>query len=125
MNARCCLFLGLVLALGCSQGTTPPPVTTEQLKGRLEAAEAINNVAKRNEVLQAVAEDAADAGDSEIVKRVLDKMNNVAQKNHLASSCALKLAERGKSQDAVEVAKTITNVAKKNETLGKIAKGNK
>jgi hypothetical protein len=37
----------------------------------LEAAEAINNAAQRNEALKTVAEDAADAGDSEIVKRGL------------------------------------------------------
>lgn len=82
-----------------------------------------DNVAKRNKALQVVAEDAADAGDSDIVKRVLQKMTNVDQ-DDAAYSCALKLAKQGKRNEAAEVAQKITDVTKKNDALSRIGTGN-
>jgi hypothetical protein len=116
------LLLGLVFVFGCGEANRPP-ATPEQLRGRLEAATAMTNVAERNDVLVVLAKDAADIGESEIVKQAIGQIGNIAQKNDIAYSCALKLSKQGKIQAATDVAKMIANVAQRNEALGKIAKG--
>ena len=124
MNSRStCLMLALLLVLGCRQEATHQ-ATPDQLKGRLDAAMAMTNVADKCDALAAIAKDAVDANEGEIVKKALDQMTNVAQKNDAAYACALKLSDRGDSQRATEVAKMITNVSQRNEALSKIAKGN-
>jgi len=116
-------MLALLLVLGCRQEATHQS-TPDQLKGRLDAAMAMTNVADKCDALAAIAKDAVDANEGEIVKKALDQMTNVAQKNDAAYACALKLSDRGDSQRATEVAKMITNVSQRNEALSKIAKGN-
>lgn len=123
MNARCwLLFLGSLVLLGCGGGTKQP-ATPEQLKGRLDAASAMSDIGKRNEALATLAQEAADAGETEVTNRALDQILDLGQKNSAAYSCALKLAEGGKTQVAVEVAKKITDLGKRNDALGRIARG--
>jgi hypothetical protein len=125
MSLRLCgLLLCPMLLLGCDQRPREP-ASPEELKGRLDAALSMRNVADRNDALASVARDAAAAGDGDMVKRALGPINNTSRKDEAAAACALKLAEIGKSQVAVEVAKTIHNSPLQNETLGRIAKGDR
>ena len=123
MNLRCCaLLLVPFLVAGCFLKPKQPQ-SAEQLKGRLDAASTMTNVAQRDDALSTIALDAADAGEGDIVKKALEGMSNVSKKNDTAYDAALKLSERGKTPAAVEVAKMISNTAKQNEALSKIAKG--
>lgn len=118
------VLIPLVLVFGCGRSQTPrEPQTPDQLKGRLDAATKITNSTERNEALQTIAEDAADAGISEIVIKALEGITNSSTRNDVAADCALRLAKKGETKGATTVAEGITNSTKRNEVLGKIAKG--
>jgi hypothetical protein len=122
-----CLLCCLLLIFGCGpkQGsqTNERHDTPEQLKGRLDAALSVNNISRRDQALKAIAEDAASAAETELVKQVLEKFNNLSLKDETAVACALKLSAAGQYQSAVEVAKMINNLSKRDEVLQRIAKG--
>jgi hypothetical protein len=118
---RCGVFLGLVLAIGCGKDAKQKQ-TPEQLKGRLDAAIGITDPSKRNDALQSVAEDAAEAGVGEVAQAAAERITDPSRKNNVAAACALKLAERGDTKGATTVAGLITDPSRKNDVLGKIAK---
>ena len=111
----------MCLALGCSSSTSNQ--TPEALNGRLEAALALTDTGKRDGALVKVAEDAASAGQAEVVKKALSRVTDIGKRDDAAENCALKLAKAGKGAEAADVAKTITDSGKRDSTLSKLAKG--
>jgi len=118
----CCL----TLLLGCASkpaSQSNEDLTLDQLKGRLDAALSMSNLNQRDEALKAVAENAASAGQAELVKQALGKFTNLNVKDEVAAACALKLSAAGHAQEGVEVAKMMTNINMRDEALRKIAQG--
>jgi len=113
--------IALCLALGCSSSTSNQ--SPAALNGRLEAALGLTDSDKRDVALVKVAEDAATAGEAEVVKKALSRVTDSSKKDEAAEYCALKLAKAGKGPEAAEVAKTITDSAKRDSVLSKLAKG--
>ena len=120
----CLLVLVMSFVVGCSDQRTPR-ATSEQLKGRLTAALAINDVNQRDAALKSVAQDAAEAAQGEIVTRAVYEINYSVTVDEVAYACALKLLERGQAQAAADVAKLMRTTSKQNEVLSRIAKGGK
>jgi hypothetical protein len=117
---RCGVILGLVLALGCGKDAKSNQ-TTDQLNGRLDAAIGITDQSKRNDALQSVAEDAAEAGVGDVAQTAAERISDQVRRNDVAVICALKLAERGDTKAATSIAGIITDQVKRNDVLGKIA----
>ena len=115
------ILTALCLALGCSSSTSNQ--TPEALNGRLEAALALIDANNRDSALVKVAEDAASAGQADVVKKSLSRVTDIGKKDDAAENCALKLAKAGKGTEAAEVAKSIVDSGKRDSTLGKLAKG--
>jgi hypothetical protein len=105
------------LGTGCSQDKPPP-----NFPAKLDAALAINDVPSRDKALASVAEDAAPAGEADIVKKAVSKISDVPTRDKTAADAALKLAAAGKSAEAVEVAKMISDVPTRDRTLSKLTK---
>ncbi len=89
---------------------------------RLAAAEAINNFAKRDEILAGLARDAAKGSDVASTKRALEGITNLAMKDNAANDSAQALAGLGLLPAAVDVAEFMTNLARKDQTLAVLAK---
>jgi hypothetical protein len=116
------IVVGLALAVGCSNEPKPAQ-TPEQLQGRLTAADAMTNASEKNDVLQVIAQDAADSGAGDVVLKALGKITNASTRNDTAEACALSLAKRGDTRAATAIAQQISNASLKNDVLAKIAKG--
>jgi hypothetical protein len=89
----------------------------------LDAALSMTHLNQRDEALKAVAEDAASAGDAELVKQALEKFTNLNLKDEVAAASALRLSAGGQDQAAVQVAKMMMDLNKRDDVLQRIAKG--
>jgi len=97
--------------------------TTPELKGRLEAAFAVQSSYTRDQLLEGIARDAASQGEAEVVKLTLSKLDSSYTRDRLAEEAALRLAEKGYNQGATEVARVISSSFTRDQVLEKIAKG--
>lgn len=118
------LIFVVLIGAGCSEKPTTRS-TVEQLNGRLTAALAINDMNQRDAALKAVALDAAEAAQGEIVKRAVYEIHDATVMDGTTYACALKLVERGQTQAAADAAKLMHDATKANDILGRIAKGGK
>ena len=118
------LVFAALLFAGCSD-QRKPGAPHEQLKGRLTAALAINDMNQRDAALKSVAQDAAEAAEGEIVKRAVYEIHDLPMLDEVAYACALRLVERGQAQAAADTAKLMRDASKQNEVLSRIAKGGK
>lgn len=107
---------------GCE--SRPAPVSTNtQLQARLDAALGISHTASRDEALAAVANDAARAGEGEIVRTAIQGISNTSTADQAAATSARELARRGAPAFATDVAKLIQHSSTRDEVLHDIAKG--
>lgn len=113
----------LAFLTGCNRDAQRQQ-SPEQLKGRLDAANAISNTTEKNEALKSVAQDAADSGVVEVALKAVEGISNTTTRNEVAAACSRKLAKRGDTKGATDVAQLISNTTLKNEVLAEIAKGN-
>lgn len=111
-------LLAIVLLVGCSRS---PNSTPEGLQGRFQAAQNIQDVAKRDSALATVAEDAGKAGAGEIAVKAIAAISSPDFRDATAARVAESLAKAGKQGDAVEVAKKIDSPNVRNATMEKIA----
>lgn len=95
--------------------------SNDRYAARLDAALAIGILSERDNALQKVALDAADAGRADIVKKAVAGIGGIDSKANVTAQCALKLADADKLQDAVDLAKTIGVGSLRAETLKKLA----
>jgi hypothetical protein len=132
--ARRCFLALLLLCTGCMRPQPPAPRATETpaaetpageegFTARLEAAQGISTLAKRDDALVQLAQDAADGGNGEVVKKAVALIQNVSTRDDAAFSAALRLAKSAKGDDAVAVAKMIMSLDRRDEALARIAKG--
>jgi len=117
------LLCGLALVLGCGGKPSESHVKPNQLHARLDACLTMTNLNARDEALKAVALDAAEIGEGEVVKGALGRFTSLNLKDEAASACALKLSAAGQDQAAVDVAKMMMSLDKRDDVLKKIAKG--
>ena len=117
------MFLLLFLFTGCEdQGATKSSPPTE-LSGRLAAALAMKEGTSRHNTLVKLAEDAAKAGDGDIVLKAIAEVDAGTSRDNTCAICSEALAKQGKTSEATAVAKQIANETSRNNMLGKIASG--
>lgn len=114
------MFLLLFLFTGCKeQGATmssPPTV----LSGKLEAALAMKEGTSRHNTLVKLAEEAANAGDGDIVLKVIAEVDAGTARDNTCAICSEALAKQGKTSEATAVAKQIADETSRNNTLARI-----
>jgi TRAP-type C4-dicarboxylate transport system substrate-binding protein len=116
-------FLLLCLVSGCKdQGSAQNPPQTE-LSGKLDAALAMNEGTSRHNTLVKLAEDAAKAGDGDLVLKVIAEVDAGTARDNTCAICSEALAKQGNTSAATAVAKQIANETSRNNMLGKIASG--
>lgn len=120
-----CMFSGL----GCSDKSNPARPAAGQLQGKLDAALALTDEAKRDESLASVAAEAAEGTRDldpdfarECVKEAVEKIKNPTKKDDTAASCARSLSNRGHYAEATIIAKLIADDGKRDATLAAISK---
>ena len=91
------------------------------LSSRLDAASSVNDYAGRDQLLSAVAVDAAKAGEVQIALTALQKMADFQECATASHETALTLAKRGFRKQAIELAKGIKDDAVRNQTLTELA----
>jgi hypothetical protein len=122
-------LLGLATALvglGCgnSGGTGSRAENSEgSLASRFKAAKAITVQHERDTALAKLAEDAAVAGEPELVKKSVLEITAMPDRDAAAAASAVKLARAKREDAAVEVARLITDQAQRDTVLGAIARG--
>jgi hypothetical protein len=122
------LSLTLFLMVGCRDQTPSrhgggSQATATDFAARLEAAEAIQNLAEHDDALADLAKDAAKAGDGAITKSAIDGIRTSSLHDSAAADAAVLLAKGGKSADALVIAKSIRQSSLRDQTLSAIAKG--
>jgi hypothetical protein len=108
--------LAYCLAAGCNQRKAA------SFDQRLAAGLAVMDQKEKNSLMADLAKDAADAGDSRIVKEALGQIFEDGRRNDTAEACALKLAKAGQRAEALEVAKMIMSQRQQDSVLSKLAK---
>jgi hypothetical protein len=102
----------------------PPTVRSpsrENLTERLAATETITDESIKDKSFTSLAEDAAKAGETEIVKSALGEMVDDNQRDAAAHESALLLAKAGFRKQAIETAKGISDPNIHDKTLAELA----
>lgn len=108
--------LAYCLVAGCEKRE---PASLDQ---RLAAGLAVMDQKEKNSLMVDLAKDAADAGDSRVVKQALGQIFDTGRRNDTAEVCALKLAKAGKRAEGLEVARMIMSQSQQDSVLSKLAK---
>ncbi|QDV30148.1 hypothetical protein Spb1_20760 [Planctopirus ephydatiae] len=117
------ILLLLVLFTGCVRQEPAPVAGTTELSGRLEAALAMKDGTAKHNTLVKLAENAAQAGDGEVVLNAIAAVDTGTARDNTCAICSLVLAKHGKTSEATAVAKKIENETQRNNTLTQIATG--
>ena len=114
------LLLLLVVALfsACQKQSS----TAASLRGRLDAASSIMDVASRDEAFAKLATDAAEAKNAEVSKQAIGSILSVNTKDHAAEAAALALAKQAETSSATEIARMILDTTIRDRTLKAVAK---
>ena len=97
------------------------PEESKELNSRLEAAEGIVDLSKRDSSLASLAEESAKLGNAEIVDNALERIRSLELRNNAMHDAAVALAKAGLRAEAVELAKKITFVELRDKTLGELS----
>ena len=89
----------------------------------MDAALAMKEGTSRHNTLVKLAEDAAKAGDGDIVLKAIAEVDPGTARDNTCAICSEALAKQGKTSEATAVAKQIANETSRNNMLGKIASG--
>ena len=119
--ANICLLLSFIA--GCQQPVSTMSAPKTEMTGRLEAALTMKKGAARHNALVHVAQDAAEAGDGDVVLKAIAAIDDGTAHDNLCSTCSEALAKQGKISEATAVAKQLANDAARNNLLGRIATG--
>jgi hypothetical protein len=93
----------------------------ENLAARLEAAAMISSTTEKDRAMAALAQDAAGAGDVEIVKNSLRQIGGHEARDAAAHESVRRLAQHGRRKQAVEVARTISSMDIRDKALSELA----
>ncbi len=107
---------------------SPPPAspdtndfTSETLSDRLEAASNISQMNDKDKLLSDIANDAANAGRVDIVKKSLSQMFYERTRDEAALGVTRILSQNGHRKQAIELAKGIRNYSIRNQALSELA----
>jgi hypothetical protein len=118
------LLTGLVVALAGPSGCEGTRLGAgKALQARLDAALAVSDVYARDLALAQLSQDAALAGEADVVKKALGKISDINRKEVATEVAALKLAWVDRTAEAIEVAKTIRDSKRRDALLAKLDKG--
>jgi hypothetical protein len=118
---KICLLL--VLFAGCDRQVPATVTGTSDFSGRLEDALAMKNGTAQHNTLVKLAENAAQAGDGDVVLKTIAAVDSGTFRDSTCAICSLALAKQGKASEATAVAKEIANETQRNNTLTQIATG--
>jgi hypothetical protein len=119
--------LDLEKVLAAAETPAPPEApagvksSREKLAARLSATETITDESIKDKSLTSLAEDAAKAGETKIVKSALDQMVDTNQRDAATSASALLLAKAGFLKPAIELARVIADDDIRDKTLAELA----
>lgn len=101
----------------------PPSANSsmQHLADRLEAAGTITEVSIKDRSLAAVAKDAANANEIQLLKSALSQMVDLQSRDAATRSAALILAKAGARKQAIELAKGITDLEARDQALAELA----
>lgn len=83
----------------------------------------MNEDVARHNALVKLAQDAAEAGDGDVVLRAIEAVDAGTARDNTCAMCSEALARNHKTTAAMAVANQISNEAARNNTLSKIASG--
>ena len=115
------------LTAGCKKneaGALPPAGNRSRMseyEQRFRSANHIMDINKRNEAMDAIARDAAKAGDTMITTRGLLMIIDRDMRNKSAAECALAVAKAGNRSSANSIANLISDMSLRDTTLAKLA----
>lgn len=107
----------LVLALGCA-GNEPT-----EMEFRLDAALQLEEGADRHNALKACAENAAKAGEFNVICKAISQVSKNATRENLRATCSEILANAGNVANAKQLAMQIESESRRSNVLSKIAAG--
>ena len=100
----------------------PAVAQADDLKARIAAAAGIAGFPKRDEVLAAIARDAARAGDFEDARDALQKVTAFPKRDEAIYASARLLVVAGKRADALELAKLVTAFPTRDALISELTK---
>ncbi len=129
------MLVGLMLLIGVGGGLavialiipayqarqTPKKVVSSEFAGRFEAVLAMENDTSRHNTLVRLAEDAANAGDGDLVLKVIEHVEAGTARSNTCAICSEALLKRGMTSAATAVALQIENETSRNNMLARIA----
>jgi hypothetical protein len=77
----------------------------------------------RHNTLVKLAQDAAEAGDGNVVFKAIEAVDAGTARDNTCAICSEALARKGRTPEATAVAQQISNETARNNALGKIASG--
>ena len=120
VTSICLLF---ILVTGCQDPASTMTAPPTEISGRLDAALAMKEDTARHNTLVKLAQDAAEAGDGDVVLKAIEAVDAGTARDNTCAICSEALARKGKTSEATAVAKQISNETARNNTLSKIASG--
>jgi hypothetical protein len=100
------LILTGLLGAGCADTPAPQP---ERLESRLDAANALQNKAARDQAMRNLALDAADDQDADVTRDAVESINNPALRDMVAGTCARRFDSNHDRATAEKLVSDISN----------------
>jgi hypothetical protein len=116
-----CLLL--ILVSGCDDPASTTTASPAGISGRLDAALAMQGDTVRHNALVKLAQDAAEAGDGDVVLKAIEAIDAGTARDNTCAMCSEALARMGRTAAATAVAKQISDETARKNTLSKIASG--
>ena len=116
-----CLLL--ILVSGCDDPASTTTASPAGISGRLDAALAMQGDTARHNALVKLAQDAAEAGDGDVVLKAIEAIDAGTARDNTCAMCSEALARMGRTAAATAVAKQISDETARKNTLSKIASG--
>lgn len=130
--ATLAVVAAMIVSTGCLQVqvSKPHPPMDEQshadqiadLEVRLNAAEQISSFSTRDEVLTAIATDAASLGSLELTRNAVQRISSFSARDRAIVSCAQLLKNGGKRAEALELAKLVSSFSTRDNLIKELAK---
>lgn len=110
-----CTLLATLLIIGCKEET--------ESRGRLLAAQSIENESARNNALVSCAESASEAGDVEVVQEAVSALTSETRRNNTGLRCSEILSRHGHTVEATTIARSIEDQTTQQNAFSRIANG--
>jgi hypothetical protein len=115
----------LTLLSGCHVQEPAASTSTSEFSGRLDAALAMKEGTARHNTLVKLAENAAHAGNGDVVLKAIAAVDAGTARDNTCAVCSLALAKKGKTSEATVAANEIRDETQRSNVLTQIATGDK